>query len=97
MTFARRGANIVVLSTSLSSINAPWKNVLGKIEKKTVYFEHISAHPHLPMQTLPVGTSKCEQGVSACTQKHEVRLSKPDATDLGVSRRHTLPCSFFTM
>lgn len=63
----------------------PGKSVLGKIErkKKTVYFEHLSAHPHLPMQTLPVGTSA--QGASACTQKHTVRLSKPGATDLRLS------------
>lgn len=57
---------------------APWRSVLGENrEKKNVYFEHFP----LPIltsppgtHTLPVGTSKCVQGVSCSTQTHRETL-----------------------
>ena len=95
--FQRRGVHIVMPSsthTSLSSTGAPWKKCSReKGEKIQFIFWNIRpAHSHLPLQTLPVGTStECAQGVCACIQKHTVRRSKPAAADLRLERRRALP------
>lgn len=63
------------LCTSLSSIRGPLEECFrGKQREKNVYFEHfplpILTSPPPGTHTLPVGTSKCVQGVSCSTQTH---------------------------